>query len=182
MSFAIDVAGLIRLFCWDRLPDEGAGQIPMAFVVRTPGSNLSEAEVMEFVAKQACFFMVAERIGVTFLMHLCLMLSSRGLLQRIDFGVCHIKRDPDYHISDMKNILAQSGLYGTFLLVSGTVDNYEDTTPVINNDILIINRDVTNHRGCHVCKLEELSTTRVGPKYFPSDITLKNKIKKQSHI
>ncbi|KAF9611140.1 hypothetical protein IFM89_027195 [Coptis chinensis] len=35
-------------------PDEEAGQIPMAFVVRKPGSNLSAAQVMEFVAKQAC--------------------------------------------------------------------------------------------------------------------------------
>ncbi|KAF9601210.1 hypothetical protein IFM89_017395 [Coptis chinensis] len=35
-------------------PDEEAGQIPMAFVVRKPGRNLSAAQVMEFVAKQAC--------------------------------------------------------------------------------------------------------------------------------
>ncbi|KAF9601868.1 hypothetical protein IFM89_023787 [Coptis chinensis] len=35
-------------------PDEEAGQIPMAFVVRKSGSNLSAAQVMEFVAKQAC--------------------------------------------------------------------------------------------------------------------------------
>ncbi|PIA51311.1 hypothetical protein AQUCO_01100266v1 [Aquilegia coerulea] len=34
-------------------PDEEAGQIPMAFVVRKPGSNLSGTEVMDFVAKQA---------------------------------------------------------------------------------------------------------------------------------
>ncbi|KAF9604453.1 hypothetical protein IFM89_006735, partial [Coptis chinensis] len=33
---------------------EEAGQIPMAFVVRKPGSNLSAAQVLEFVAKQAC--------------------------------------------------------------------------------------------------------------------------------
>ncbi|KAF9620928.1 hypothetical protein IFM89_015325 [Coptis chinensis] len=32
-------------------PDEEAGQIPMAFVVRKTGSNLSAAQVMEFVAK-----------------------------------------------------------------------------------------------------------------------------------
>ncbi|KAJ0969368.1 hypothetical protein J5N97_022245 [Dioscorea zingiberensis] len=35
-----------------RYPHEEAGQIPMAFVVRQPGSNLTELEVMEFVAKQ----------------------------------------------------------------------------------------------------------------------------------
>ncbi|CAL2267485.1 unnamed protein product [Prunus armeniaca] len=34
-------------------PDEEAGQIPMAYVVRKPGSNINEAAVMDFVAKQA---------------------------------------------------------------------------------------------------------------------------------
>ena len=38
-----------------RYPDEEAGQIPMAFVVRKPGSKITEAQVMEFIAKQACF-------------------------------------------------------------------------------------------------------------------------------
>ncbi|EHA8586330.1 4-coumarate--CoA ligase-like 7 [Cocos nucifera] len=33
-------------------PHEEAGQIPMAFVVRQPGSNLSEAEIIDFVAKK----------------------------------------------------------------------------------------------------------------------------------
>ncbi|XP_016647460.1 PREDICTED: 4-coumarate--CoA ligase-like 9 [Prunus mume] len=32
--------------------DEEAGQIPMAYVVRKPGSNINEAAVMDFVAKQ----------------------------------------------------------------------------------------------------------------------------------
>ncbi|CAL5371678.1 unnamed protein product [Camellia sinensis] len=32
--------------------DEEVGQVPMAFVVRHPQSNLSEAQVMDFVAKQ----------------------------------------------------------------------------------------------------------------------------------
>ncbi|KAJ0104548.1 hypothetical protein Patl1_18260 [Pistacia atlantica] len=36
-------------------PDEEAGQIPMAFVVRKPGSNITAAQVMDFIAKQACF-------------------------------------------------------------------------------------------------------------------------------
>lgn len=36
-----------------RYPDEEAGQVPMAFVVRQPQSTLSEAQVIDFVAKQA---------------------------------------------------------------------------------------------------------------------------------
>lgn len=39
---------------WGRYPDEEAGQIPMAFVVRKPGSNINADEVMDFVAKQVC--------------------------------------------------------------------------------------------------------------------------------
>jgi len=35
-----------------RFPDREVGQFPMAYVVRKKGSNLSEREVMEFVAKQ----------------------------------------------------------------------------------------------------------------------------------
>jgi 4-coumarate--CoA ligase len=35
-------------------PDEDAGQLPMAFIVRKPGSNLTEQQVMDFVAKQVC--------------------------------------------------------------------------------------------------------------------------------
>ncbi|XP_061344468.1 4-coumarate--CoA ligase-like 9 [Gastrolobium bilobum] len=33
-------------------PDEDAGQVPMAFVVRQPRSSLSKAEIIDFVAKQ----------------------------------------------------------------------------------------------------------------------------------
>ncbi|KAK8973460.1 hypothetical protein V6N11_064703 [Hibiscus sabdariffa] len=38
-----------------RYPDEEAGQIPMAYVVRITGSSITEAQVMDFIAKQACF-------------------------------------------------------------------------------------------------------------------------------
>ncbi|KAF3526977.1 hypothetical protein F2Q69_00047745 [Brassica cretica] len=36
------------------IPDLKAGQYPMAYIVRTAGSNLSESEIMSFVAKQIC--------------------------------------------------------------------------------------------------------------------------------
>jgi len=35
-------------------PDKEAGQYPMAYVVRKDGSNISETQVMEFVAGQVC--------------------------------------------------------------------------------------------------------------------------------
>ncbi|CAF2377362.1 unnamed protein product, partial [Brassica napus] len=34
------------------IPDMKAGQYPMAYILRTAGSNLSESEIMGFVAKQ----------------------------------------------------------------------------------------------------------------------------------
>ncbi|KAL5797612.1 hypothetical protein ACOSQ2_002432 [Xanthoceras sorbifolium] len=34
-------------------PDEEVGQIPMAFVVRKPETTLTEAQVMDYIAKQS---------------------------------------------------------------------------------------------------------------------------------
>lgn len=36
-----------------RYPDEEAGEIPMAYVVRKPGTAISATQIMEFIAKQA---------------------------------------------------------------------------------------------------------------------------------
>ncbi|XP_061366121.1 4-coumarate--CoA ligase-like 9 [Gastrolobium bilobum] len=44
-------------------PDEDAGQIPMAFVVRKPGSNITAAQVMEFVAKQVAPYKKIRRVS-----------------------------------------------------------------------------------------------------------------------
>ncbi|KAL1347267.1 hypothetical protein HN51_020740 [Arachis hypogaea] len=44
-------------------PDEEAGQIPMAFVVRKPGSSINAAEVMEFVAKQVSPYKKIRRVS-----------------------------------------------------------------------------------------------------------------------
>ncbi|KAG9447215.1 hypothetical protein H6P81_013343 [Aristolochia fimbriata] len=44
-------------------PDEEAGQIPMAYVVRQPGSNLSESQVIDFVAKQVAPYKKIRRVA-----------------------------------------------------------------------------------------------------------------------
>ncbi|KAM5571723.1 4-coumarate--CoA ligase-like 9 [Rosa sericea] len=44
-------------------PDEEAGQIPMAYVVRKPGSNITEAIVMDFVAKQVAPYKKIRRVS-----------------------------------------------------------------------------------------------------------------------
>lgn len=44
-------------------PDEVAGQIPMAFIVRQPGSSLREEQVMDFVAKQVAPYKKIRRVA-----------------------------------------------------------------------------------------------------------------------
>ncbi|KAK9272594.1 hypothetical protein L1049_002968 [Liquidambar formosana] len=44
-------------------PDEEAGQVPMAFVVRRLQSNLNEAQVMDFVAKQVAPYKKIRRVA-----------------------------------------------------------------------------------------------------------------------
>ncbi|XP_024027088.1 4-coumarate--CoA ligase-like 9, partial [Morus notabilis] len=44
-------------------PDEEAGQIPMAYVVRRPGSNISEAQVIDFVAKKVSPYKKVRRVA-----------------------------------------------------------------------------------------------------------------------
>nr|QNT12160.1 4CL2 [Lonicera macranthoides] len=44
-------------------PDDEAGQIPMAFVVKHPQSNLDEAQVMSFVAKQVAPYKKIRRVS-----------------------------------------------------------------------------------------------------------------------
>ncbi|XP_042501611.1 4-coumarate--CoA ligase-like 9 isoform X2 [Macadamia integrifolia] len=43
-------------------PDEEGGQIPMAFTVKKPGSNLTEAQVMDFIAKQVAPYKKIRRV------------------------------------------------------------------------------------------------------------------------
>uniref|UniRef100_A0A803MVK8 GATA-type domain-containing protein n=1 Tax=Chenopodium quinoa TaxID=63459 RepID=A0A803MVK8_CHEQI len=51
-------------------PDENVGQFPMAYVVRKAGSNLSENEIMDFVAKQLILYQLLNltRLGITLLL------------------------------------------------------------------------------------------------------------------
>ncbi|XP_010484070.1 PREDICTED: 4-coumarate--CoA ligase-like 9 [Camelina sativa] len=44
-------------------PDEDAGEIPMAFIVRKPGSSLNEAQVIDFVAKQVAPYKKVRRVA-----------------------------------------------------------------------------------------------------------------------
>lgn len=46
-------------------PDEEAGQIPMAYVVRKAGSTLTEAQVMDFIAKQVAPYKKIRRVVFT---------------------------------------------------------------------------------------------------------------------
>lgn len=47
-------------------PDQEAGQIPMAFVVRNPGSNLSERDVINYVAEQVVHYKKIRRVAFTY--------------------------------------------------------------------------------------------------------------------
>lgn len=38
------------------MKDEGAGEVPIAFVVRGNGSNISEDDVKQFISKQVRFY------------------------------------------------------------------------------------------------------------------------------
>ncbi|KDP30952.1 hypothetical protein JCGZ_11328 [Jatropha curcas] len=44
-------------------PDEDAGQIPMAYIVRKPGRNITEAQVMDFIAKQVAPYKKIRRVA-----------------------------------------------------------------------------------------------------------------------
>ncbi|TYJ25597.1 hypothetical protein E1A91_A07G060700v1 [Gossypium mustelinum] len=44
-------------------PDEEAGQIPMAYVVKNPGSNITEAQIMDFIAEQVAPYKKIRRVA-----------------------------------------------------------------------------------------------------------------------
>ncbi|KAL6616552.1 hypothetical protein ACP70R_038822 [Stipagrostis hirtigluma subsp. patula] len=44
-------------------PDEDAGQLPMAFIARKPGSNLTEQQVMDYVAKHVAPYKKVRRVA-----------------------------------------------------------------------------------------------------------------------
>lgn len=46
-------------------PNEEAGQIPMAYVVRKPGSQLTKEQVMDFIAKQVAPYKKIRRVAFT---------------------------------------------------------------------------------------------------------------------
>lgn len=67
-----------------RYPDEEAGQIPMAFIVRKPESNITAAQVMDFIAKQVC------SLSILFLFWLCTVLleALQALSSRLSGATC----------------------------------------------------------------------------------------------
>uniref|UniRef100_A0A453G4A4 AMP-binding enzyme C-terminal domain-containing protein n=1 Tax=Aegilops tauschii subsp. strangulata TaxID=200361 RepID=A0A453G4A4_AEGTS len=46
-----------------RYPDEDAGQLPMAFIVRQPGSNLTRQQVIDYVAKHVAPYKKVRRVA-----------------------------------------------------------------------------------------------------------------------
>ncbi|XP_070015451.1 4-coumarate--CoA ligase-like 5 [Nicotiana sylvestris] len=44
-------------------PDEEAGQIPMAYVVRKPGSTISESQIVDSIAKQVAPYKKIRRVA-----------------------------------------------------------------------------------------------------------------------
>ena len=50
--------------------DEGAGEVPVAFVVKSNGSNVTEAEIKQFVSKQVTFL----NKNIMFLVNCCVFI------------------------------------------------------------------------------------------------------------
>jgi 4-coumarate--CoA ligase len=48
-----------------RMKDDLAGEIPVAFIVRTEGSELTEDEIKQFVAKEVVFYKKIHKVFFT---------------------------------------------------------------------------------------------------------------------
>lgn len=40
------------------MPDEAAGEVPVAFVIRASGRNISEQEIKDYIAKQVLLIFI----------------------------------------------------------------------------------------------------------------------------
>lgn len=72
-----NVSGCFNSHCREyhtgRYPDDEAGQIPMAFVVRRPGSNIDSSQIKTFVAEMVSLSVF--HLGIGFLALILLQLS-----------------------------------------------------------------------------------------------------------
>jgi hypothetical protein len=56
MMMGDDTEQLVLYFVYDSRKDEASGEVPVAFVVQSPGFHLSEEEVKTFISKQVKFY------------------------------------------------------------------------------------------------------------------------------